>query len=134
VEPGSVFRLGILGSGACSSGAGTEETVIEIRRNAGISGDSFVALDRSRSSLDLSVDSEERSGPVTLPGGRLRLRVLVDRSAVEIFANGKPLTARVYPTLGGTAVRLSAEGAVRLRQLDAWRMEGIFSGPRPLFP
>ena len=134
METGSVFRLGILGSAACPGGAGTEETVIEIRRHAGISGDSFLALDRSRSSLDLSVDSEEKSGPVTLPGGRLRLRVLVDRSAVEIFANGKPLTARVYPTLGGTAVRLSAEGAVHLRQLDAWRMEGIFSGPRPLFP
>lgn len=134
LEPGSIFRLGILGSAARSGGAGTEETVIEIRRQAGNGGDSSLHLDRSRSSLDLSVDREEKSGPVTLPDGRLRLRVLVDRSAVEVFANGKPLTARVYPTLGGTSVRLSAEGAVRLRHLDAWRMEGILSGPRQLFP
>ena len=139
LEPGSVFRLGILGSSADSGAAlaGTapgsaEETVIEVSRGTG--GDSWLRLDRSRSSLDSSVDAEEKSGPVILPAGRLHLRVLVDRSAVEIFANGKPLTARVYPTLGGTSVRIAAAGSVRLLQLDAWRMEGIFSGPRPLFP
>ncbi|HJV99877.1 MAG TPA: glycoside hydrolase family 32 protein [Arthrobacter sp.] len=140
LEPGSVFRLGILGSSASSDAAleGTapgsaEEAVIEVSRGTG-TGDSRLRLDRSRSSLDASVDTEEKSGPVTLAAGRLHLRVLVDRSAVEIFANGKPLTARVYPTLGGTSVRLAAAGPVRLLQLDAWRMEGIFSGPRPLFP
>jgi ABC-type microcin C transport system duplicated ATPase subunit YejF len=31
-------------------------------------------------------------------------------------------------------VRLSAAGAVRLLQLDAWRIQGVFGGPRPLFP
>lgn len=61
-------------------------------------------------------------------------RRILDRSALEIFANGKPLTARVYPTLGGTSVRLSGEGSVRLLQLDAWRMEGIFKAPPPLLP
>ncbi|TAP43522.1 glycoside hydrolase family 32 protein [Arthrobacter sp. S39] len=139
LEPGSVFRLGILGSSADSGAAleGTapgsaEETVIEVSRGTG--SDSWLRLDRSRSSLDSSVDAEERSGPVILAAGRLHLRVLVDRSAVEIFANGKALTARVYPTLGGTSVRFAAAGSVRLLQLDAWRMEGIFSGPRPLFP
>ena len=91
-------------------------------------------LDREHSSLDRTVDAEEKSGPVQLPGGKLHLRVLVDRSALEIFANGKPLTARAYPTLGGEAVRLSAAGTVRLQQLDAWRMAGVFGGPRPLFP
>jgi beta-fructofuranosidase len=96
-------------------------------------GESFVRLDRSRSSLDLSLDAEEKSAPVSLVGRRLHLRVLVGHSALEIFANGKPLTARVYPALGGTAARPSADGAVRLLQLDAWRMEGIFGGPRRLF-
>ena len=137
LEPGSVFRLGILGAGISPAETGqspAEETVIEVGRAAGSSGESWLRLDRSGSSLDQSVDAEERSGPVDLVGGKLHLRVLVDRSALEIFANGKPLTARVYPTLGGTSVRLSADGSVRLRRLDAWRMEGIFVGPRPLFP
>lgn len=147
LEPGSVFRLGVLGAGLPGSGAGSgggpaEETVIEIVRPAGSgagsaagsTGDSCLRLDRSRTSLDLSVDAEEKSGPVNLPGGKLHLRVLLDRSALEVFANGKPLTARVYPTLGGEAVSLSAAGTVRLLRLDAWRMEGVFDGPRPLFP
>ncbi|CAH0130141.1 hypothetical protein SRABI26_00211 [Arthrobacter sp. Bi26] len=46
---------------------------------------------------------EDKLGPVRMPDGRVHLRVLLDRSAVEIFANGKPLTARVYPTLGVSA-------------------------------
>ena len=66
--------------------------------------------------------------------GRVHLRVLVDRSAVEIFANGKPLTARVYPTLGGEHVSLAAEGTVRLHSFDAWTMAEIFGGARTLFP
>ncbi|MFF1385144.1 glycoside hydrolase family 32 protein [Arthrobacter sp. NPDC058288] len=144
LEPGSVFRLGVLGSAPAGSGvspdgiraAAEEETVIEVGYEAGSDGSaqSYVLLDRGHSSLDRTVDAEEKSGPVQLPGGRLRLRVLVDRSALEIFANGKPLTARAYPTLGGETVRLSAAGTVRLLQLDAWRMAGFFAGPRRLFP
>jgi beta-fructofuranosidase len=80
------------------------------------------------------VDAGPRSGALPLAGGRLMLRVLVDRSALEIFANGRPLSARAYPTLGGGRVRVSADGGVLLRQLDAWRMEGIFDTPRALFP
>jgi beta-fructofuranosidase len=140
LEPGSVFRLGVLGT-ATAPGDGVtaglaEETVIEIGYDVGAGGfpQSYVLLDRARSSLDRAVDAEEKSGPVRLPGGKLHLRVLVDRSALEVFANGKPLTARAYPTLGGEAVRMSAAGTVRLLQLDAWRMDGVFDGPRPLFP
>lgn len=142
LEPGSVFRLGVLGSGPAQDPElaqdpeRTEETVIEIGYGVGSGGfsHSYVLLDRSRTSLDRTVDTEEKSGPLRLPGGKLRLRVLLDRSALEIFANGKPLTARAYPTLGGESVRASATGTVRLLQLDAWRMEGVFAGPRPLFP
>lgn len=136
LEPGSVFRLGVLGSGPAPDPELAEETVIEVGCDVGTGGfaQSYLLLDRSRSSLDRTLDAGQKSGPVNLPGGRLHLRVLVDRSALEIFANGKPLTARAYPTLGGKAVRLSATGTVRLLQMDAWRMEGVFAGQRPLFP
>ncbi|MBT2553181.1 GH32 C-terminal domain-containing protein [Arthrobacter sp. ISL-5] len=60
--------------------------------------------------------------------------MLVDRSALETFANGRPLTARAYPTLGGGRVRVSADANVRLHQLDAWRMDAIFNTSRNLFP
>lgn len=60
--------------------------------------------------------------------------MLVDRSALEIFANGRPLTARAYPTLGGGRARVSADGNVPLHQLDACRMDAIFDTPRDPFP
>jgi beta-fructofuranosidase len=69
-----------------------------------------------------------------MPGGRVSLRVIVDRSAVEIFANGKPLTARVYPRLGGGGVSLNAEGTARVVRFDAWTMGDIFGSERLLFP
>ena len=58
----------------------------------------------------------------------------MDRSALEIFANGRPLTARAYPTLSGGRGGVSADENVRLHQLDAWRMDAIFDTPRNLFP
>ncbi|BCW08394.1 glycoside hydrolase family 32 protein [Arthrobacter sp. NtRootA1] len=129
LAPGSVLQLGVLGSGD-----GAEETVIEL--SCSLEGDNgILRLDRTRSSLDPGVDVEDQSGPVPMPDGRVRLRVLVDRSAVEIFANGKPLTARVYPTLGGERVTLTVEeGTVTLASFDAWTMADSWGGPRPLFP
>jgi beta-fructofuranosidase len=130
IAPGAVLRLVVLGSED-----GAEETVVELSRAPGDGCEGSLRLDRSSSSLDATVDTEDKSGPVPMPGGRVHLRVLLDRSAVEIFANGMPLTARVYPTLGGGRVSLAASGgSVRLLALDAWTMAGIFDGPRPLFP
>ena len=134
LAPGAVLRLGVLGSEDRA-----EETVVQLSRD--LEGENgTLKLDRTRSSLaradaGLALDVEDKSGPVPMPDGRVRLRVLVDRSAVEIFANGKPLTARVYPTLGGERVTLSAaEGTVRVLTFDAWTMADIWGGPRPLFP
>ncbi len=133
LAPGAVLRLGVL-----SSVDGSEETVIELGRTLedhGTAGHGSLRLDRTRSSLDPTVDAGEKQGPVPMPEGRVHLRVLVDRSAVEIFANGKPLTARVYPTLCGERVSLTAAGGtVRLLSFDAWTMAGIFAGARALFP
>ncbi|WP_314323667.1 glycoside hydrolase family 32 protein [Paenarthrobacter ilicis] len=129
LAPGSTLQLGVLGTAD-----GTETTLIELSR-AQDDSPGTLRLDRSRSSLDLSTDAEEKTGPVPLPDGRVHLRVLIDRSAIEIFANGKPLTARVYPTLGGQHVSLAAStGTVRLVSMDAWAMRDVFNGPRPLFP
>lgn len=130
LTPGAVLRLGVLGSSDTA-----EETVIELSCAADGEHTGTLRLDRTRSSLAPGVDVENKSGPLPMPGGRVRLRVLVDRSAVEIFANGKPLTARVYPTLGGERVSLAAlEGTVRLLSFDAWTMAEIFESTRNLLP
>ena len=59
------------------------------------------------------------------PGERLNLRVFVDRSVVEVFANGRQAIARrVYPSRpDSVGVRLSANaGAAHLHTLEAWRI------------
>jgi len=62
--------------------------------------------------------------------GVLRLRVLVDRSSVELFAaDGTALTARVYPRYTESdAVRVVAEGGTApVTGLAAWRMGSAWS-------
>lgn len=69
------------------------------------------------------------SAPLTLVDNRLRFRVLVDRSSVEIFANGGLLTmtSQVFPELGAGQVQLFAEnGIVRVSSLRAYKLESIW--------
>ncbi len=127
-----------------TAGQITEQTVVELSRNhhdgSGAADHGTLRLNRSRSSArgeggpDATVDTTPKEGPAPMPNGRVSLRVLVDRSAVEIFANGKPLTARVYPRLGGGGISLQAEGAARVHRFDAWTMGEIFGGERILYP
>ncbi|MEV0633794.1 GH32 C-terminal domain-containing protein [Streptomyces sp. NPDC050619] len=89
-------------------------------------------IDRSRSSLDPDVRKGVHGGTVELDGGRLRLRVLLDRSMLEAYVNGtNSLTSRVYPTRqDATGLRLTAEGgAARVLELDVWRMNGAYDTP-----
>ncbi|MGX9898960.1 GH32 C-terminal domain-containing protein [Arthrobacter sp. SA17] len=140
LDPGAVVRLGVLET-RDADGTAIEQTAIELSRGdasessgAGPSRGTL-RLDRTRSSLEADVDTDPREGPVPMPGGRVSLRVIVDRSAVEIFANGKPLTARVYPRLDGGGISLEAtEGTARVVRFDAWTMGEIFGGERLLFP
>ncbi|MGD8240202.1 MAG: glycoside hydrolase family 32 protein [Armatimonadota bacterium] len=63
-----------------------------------------------------------------LPGGVLDLHVFVDRSSVEVFANGgrRVLSSRIFPHPDSVGVRLCCEGAqARLRTLDAWELEPV---------
>jgi beta-fructofuranosidase len=61
----------------------------------------------------------------------LKLRVFVDKSVVEVFANGKQCVAmRVYPGReDSVGVSLRAQGDdAELKSLNAWQMENIYDG------
>lgn len=130
LDPGASARLVVR-----ESEDGSERTVIEVSRPAD-GGAGTLRLHRGASSLDPSVDSEPRYGELPLNGeGVVELRVLVDHSALEIFANGRALAARIYPTRADAlAVGIEATGPVAVERLDAWRMAPVFDGPRPLWP
>lgn len=79
------------------------------------------SLDRTRSSLDETTDTKPLSGSIPLDGDMVRLRVLVDHSALEAFANGVPLAARVYPTRPDAA-RMAITLHEARASLRVWRM------------
>jgi len=113
---------------------GEEQTIV-----AYDTAEKTLILDVTRSSLSEDVrygwpsphstDGEDvrvQSAPLELnPGEPLRLRVFLDRSIVEVFANGRQcVTQRVYPTrqdaLGLTL--FATGGSSKVKTLQVWEM------------
>jgi beta-fructofuranosidase len=113
-------RLGL----RCSPGA-EEATWLIYQRAAG-----ELSLDQRTSSLAEGVDKSCFVAPLALEGdARLRLRVFLDGSVIEIFANDTIcLTGRVYPARADS-LRLSLStlgGVARVESLDVWQMASIW--------
>jgi beta-fructofuranosidase len=93
---------------------------------------SVISLDNTRSSILPDVRSRAvEAAQFALPGGEpLKLRIFVDRSVVEVFANGRQYVAiRVYPGREdslGVSIRSQSQDAV-LKSLDAWQMTNIYN-------
>jgi len=104
---------------------GEEETLVVYDH-----GDGALTVDASRSSLSQDAHRGVQSLPFRLKDGELlRLRVYLDRSVIEVFANDRAcLTARVYPTRPdsrGIGLFVSG-GSITVRRLDLWRMASIW--------
>lgn len=92
-----------------------------------------VIVDRERASLDPEAASDAQRMPAGsgTEDGRasLDLRVFVDGSVIEVFANGHScLTSRVYPTREDS-VGLSIAaigGSVSIDTLDVWQLDGAW--------
>ena len=89
-----------------------------------------LVLDGSRSSVlpDVWLRPPERA-VLKRDGELLKLRVFIDRSVVEVFANGRQyLAMRVYPGRQdsvGVSLRAQGQDAV-LNSLDAWQLQSIW--------
>jgi beta-fructofuranosidase len=87
-------------------------------------------VDRRWSSLAPDVDRSMHVAPLALANGEpLRLRVFLDCSILEVFANEQVcITSRIYPTRpDSTTVALLAEGGgAYLNVLDAWHLHSIW--------
>ena len=93
--------------------------------------ESLLTLDSSFSStLPDAISRAPETAPVRIEADEpLQLRIFIDRSVVEVFANGKQCVAvRVYPGRGdSTGVSLRAQGDdAELISLDAWQMKNIY--------
>jgi beta-fructofuranosidase len=98
---------------------GAEQTLVLYDRRGG-----HLVVDRTRASLDEDTARDVRATPLALAASEpLRLRIFVDRSVVEVFANERAcMTARVYPTRADAlGAGLVARGdAAQLISLTAW--------------
>ena len=86
-----------------------------------------LVVERAQASLDPTVDRTPHVAPLALGSGEaLRLRIFLDRSVLEVFANERiAITSRIYPTLAGsTGVALLAEReGAQLLGFDAWNLD-----------
>ena len=94
--------------------------------------DSLLTIDTSHSSILPDVLSRApETGAVSIgPDETLKLRVFIDKSVVEVFANGKQCVAtRVYPGReDSVGVSLRSQGqACELKTLNAWQMKDIYA-------
>ena len=137
IEPGAATEFGVK---VRRSPDGTEETTISCLPGRGI-----LKIDFSKSTLDDKVnyprfarhcepegidDSERHANSQEAPfelaeGEPLRLHIFLDRSVLEVFANGRGcLTQRIYPTRAdslGMCI-FACGGRSTLKSLDVWDM------------
>ncbi|MCZ6538674.1 MAG: glycoside hydrolase family 32 protein [Chloroflexi bacterium] len=98
-------------------------------------GSAQVQIDGTSSSVrnDL-IPRPPEIGPLDIAGDQpVELRIFVDRSIVEVFANERQwLTLRVYPDRDDSVgVSLfSRGGATKFTGIEAWRMESVWSEMR----
>lgn len=80
-------------------------------------------VDTRRSSLGFGRKAIE-SAPLELSDGPLVLRIFMDKSIIEVFANDKQAIARsIYPTLHGAGIKLFSNGSdAKVLALKAWEM------------
>ena len=129
-EPGGAEEFGLT---VCRAPDGVEETRILYDSVGG-----RLIVDRERSSLSPDVDSGVHEGPLDLyPGEPLSLHVFLDRSVIEVYANGRAcLTSRVYPSRPDSlGLALFARGGTaHLTSLDIWQLTSIWppTALRPL--
>ena len=108
-----------------------EVTRIVFFKHRGYQRQSLIALDSTYSSHLSTVDVRApETAPIDLGKDEvLELRVFIDKSVVEVFANGKQCIAvRVYPGRSDSlGVSLRAQGRPsQLMSLDAWQMRSIY--------
>ena len=131
IEPGDAREVGLY---VLRSPDGAERTRVSLYPQDNRRFDmSSLQIDGSEASLNPDVFARTpETGPIRMGQGEpLRLRVFVDRSIVEVFANDRQcLTLRVYPQRDDSAgVSVFARGSgARVASLDVWRMRSIWEG------
>jgi sucrose-6-phosphate hydrolase SacC (GH32 family) len=117
IEPREAKRVGVK---VCRSPGGEEQTVVFYDAQ-----DQALKLDVTQASLQTKLKKIEAAPLALKTGEALMLRVFVDRSIVEAFANSRQATVRrMYPSRPDSlGVSLFSEGgSAKVGLLKAWQM------------
>ncbi len=116
IQPNTATQYGVK---VCTSDDGREETVIYYDSLA-----KKLKFDTRKSGLSFGRKIVEEAPLELQKGEPLVLRIFVDKSIVEVFANDRQAIARmVYPTLGGKGVSIfSKGGSIEANRIRAWEL------------
>lgn len=116
IMPNNVLQCGVK---VCVSEDGNEETVIFYDRT-----DKKLKFDTRKSGLRYGRKIVEEAPFEIKNGEPLILRIFVDKSIVEVFANDRQAIARmVYPTLGGRGISLFTKGGdIEVNGIKVWEL------------
>ncbi len=105
---------------------------VEVRASADGSEKTLIYFDSTTNELVFDATHSGSDGrkvieraPLKLkPGETLKLRIFVDKSVVEVFANDRQaITRRVYPTKPDSlGINLVADGTAKMKHARAWTM------------
>lgn len=123
INPGDAEEVGI---SVLRSPSGEEETVISYWPS-----DDSIGIDTARSTDRSDVlGRPPEVGPLSISDSdSLELRIFVDRSIVEVFANDRQcLTARVFPERSNSVgiSSFARRGSALLESMSVWDMESIW--------
>jgi sucrose-6-phosphate hydrolase SacC (GH32 family) len=120
LEPGTADRYGLA---VRRSPDGMEETLLFYD-----AATSTLNADRQRSSMDPDMEKSIVGGTLDLRGEHLRLRIYLDHSMVEAYANElKSLTTRVYPVRrDALGLQVWGDGTLTVKSMDVWRLRSAY--------
>lgn len=123
-RPGSASSFGVIVRSSPPGGRADR------REETRIAYDVFarrLSVDRSRSSLNREVARDERGLDLEITD-TLELRVFLDASALEVFAHGRAISTRIYPTRPDSlGIGVFADGGrAILASLEVWPMRSIW--------
>lgn len=119
IEPGSADKYGIK---VRKTSDGEEKTVIFYD---GAKGE----LKADRTKTQRNKNQGIQGGSLDLRGENLKLRIFIDKSLIEVYANKrKSLTTRAYPArLDAKELEIWADGDVKVLSMEVWKMNPIHS-------
>jgi beta-fructofuranosidase len=115
-QPNNAAQYGIK---VCVSEDGREKTVIYYDQE-----DKKLKVDTRKSGLSFGRKIIEEAPLELKKGEPLVLKIFVDKSIVEVYANNRQAIARrIYPTLGGTGISVYSKGDnVKIESIKAWQI------------